>query len=59
MPKNMTDTHDNARQVLFSAYSAAFAACKDTRLAEPLPLTGGLKPAVVVGAVASAGTLFY
>jgi hypothetical protein len=59
MPRKLTNTFDNARQVLFSAYSAAFAACKDSRLADPLPLTGGLKPAVVVGAVASAGTLSY
>lgn len=42
------------RGVLFSAYSAAFAACKDTPLAKPVPGLGGLAPAVVVGAVAAA-----
>ena len=42
------------RGVLFSAYSAAFAACKDTPLAKPIPGSGGLAPAVVVGAVAAA-----
>lgn len=41
------------RGVLFSAYSAAFAACKGTPLSNPLPLTGGLAPAVLVGAVAA------
>ena len=41
------------RGVLFSAYSAAFAACKETPLSKPLPLTGGLAPAVLVGAVAA------
>jgi len=34
------------RGVLFSAYSAAFAACKDTPLAKPVPGAGGLAPAV-------------
>lgn len=42
------------RGVLFSGYSAAFAACKDTPLATPMPYTGGLAPAVLIGAVAAA-----
>eukprot|EP00277_Geminigera_cryophila_P009257 CAMPEP_0179405718 /NCGR_PEP_ID=MMETSP0799-20121207/450_1 /TAXON_ID=46947 /ORGANISM="Geminigera cryophila, Strain CCMP2564" /LENGTH=275 /DNA_ID=CAMNT_0021176613 /DNA_START=24 /DNA_END=851 /DNA_ORIENTATION=+ len=42
------------RGVLFAGYSAAFAACQDTALAKPVPGSGGLAPAVLVGAVTAA-----
>lgn len=43
------------RGVLFSAYSGAYAACEHVPvLHEPMPYTGGLRPSVLIGAVAAA-----
>jgi solute carrier family 25 carnitine/acylcarnitine transporter 20/29 len=43
------------RGLLFSAYSGAYAACEQIPvLHDPLPYTGGLRPSVIVGAMAAA-----
>ena len=45
------------RGALFSAYSAAYAGCEHVSvLNEPIPFTGGLRPSVLVGAMAAAAT---
>ena len=42
------------RSVLFSAYSGTFAACQEVpTLSEPIPYTGGLRPSVLLGAMAA------
>ena len=46
------------KTVLFAANSGARRACENSRfgtLAEPIPYSGGLKPAVIVGGIAAAG----